>query len=58
MYKKVVSNKNVGGVEGITVEELDYLKESKDRRLNKIRKEDMKYNLWKEFEYQKEIYRQ
>ena len=38
-YKKVVSNKGVAGVDGITVkEELDYLKENKDRILNQIRK--------------------
>ena len=38
-YKKVISNKGVAGVDGITVkEELDYLKENKDRILNQIRK--------------------
>ena len=38
-YKKVVSNKGVAGVDGITVEEeFDYLKENKDRILNQIRK--------------------
>ena len=38
-YKKVVSNKGVAGVDGITVEkEHDYLKENKDRILNQIRK--------------------
>ena len=38
-YKKVVSNKGVAGVDGITVEEeLDNLKENKDRILNQIRK--------------------
>ena len=38
-YKKVVSNKGVAGVDGITVEEeIDYLKENKDRILNQIRK--------------------
>lgn len=38
-YKKVVSNKGVAGVDGITVEEeYDYLKENKDRILNQIRK--------------------
>ena len=38
-YKKVISNKGVAGVDGITVkEEFDYLKENKDRILNQIRK--------------------
>ena len=38
-YKKVVSNKGVAGIDGITVEEeFDYLKENKDRILNQIRK--------------------
>ena len=38
-YKKVVSNKGVAGVDGITIkEEFDYLKENKDRILNQIRK--------------------
>ena len=38
-YKKVVSNKGVAGVDGITVEEeFDYLKENKDRIINQIRK--------------------
>ena len=38
-YKKVVSNKGVAGVDGITVEEeFEYLKENKDRILNQIRK--------------------
>lgn len=38
-YKKVVANKGVGGVDGITVEdEFDYLKENKDRIINQIRK--------------------
>ena len=38
-YKKVVSNKGVAGVDGITVEEeFDYLKENKDKILNQIRK--------------------
>ena len=38
-YKKVVMNKGVAGIDGITVEEeLDYLKENKDRILNQIRK--------------------
>lgn len=37
-YKKVVSNKGVARVDGITVqEEFDYLKENKDRILNQIR---------------------
>ncbi len=37
-YKKVVANKGVAGVDGITVEEeLDYLKENKDRIINQIR---------------------
>ena len=39
-YKKVVSNKGVAGVDGITVEEeFDYLKENKDRILNQIKSE-------------------
>ena len=38
-YKKVVSNKGVAGVDGITVEEeFDYLKENKDIILKQIRK--------------------
>lgn len=38
-YKKVVSNKGVAGVDGITVEEeFEYLREDKDRILNQIRK--------------------
>ena len=38
-YKKVVSNKGVAGIDGITVEEeFDYLKENKERILNQIRK--------------------
>lgn len=38
-YKKVVANKGVAGVDGITVEEeFDYLKENKERILNQIRK--------------------
>ena len=38
-YKKVISNKGVAGVDGITVEEeCEYLKENKDRILNQIRK--------------------
>lgn len=38
-YKKVVSNKGVAGIDGITVEEeFDYLKGNKDRILNQIRK--------------------
>ena len=38
-YKKVVSNKGVAGVDGITVEEeFEYLRENKDRILNQIRK--------------------
>ena len=38
-YKKVVANKGVAGVDGITVEdEFDYLKENKDRIINQIRK--------------------
>lgn len=37
-YKKVIANKGVAGVDGISVdEELDYLKENKDRILNQIR---------------------
>ena len=42
-YKKVVANKGVAGVDGITVEEeFDYLKENKDRIINKIRKRKYK----------------
>ena len=38
-YKKVVQNKGVAGVDGITTkEELEYLKEHKEAILNKIRK--------------------
>lgn len=38
-YKKVIANKGVAGVDGITVEdEIDYLKENKDRIINQIRK--------------------
>lgn len=38
-YKKVVQNKGVAGVDGITIEEeLKYLKEHKESILNKIRK--------------------
>lgn len=38
-YKKVIANKGVAGVDGITVEdEFDYLKENKDRIINQIRK--------------------
>ena len=38
-YKKVVANKGVAGVDGITVEEeFDYLKENGDRIRNQIRK--------------------
>ena len=42
-YKKVVANKGVAGVDGITIEEeFDYLKENKDRILNQIRKRKYK----------------
>ena len=42
-YKKVVANKGVAGVDGITVEEeFDYLKENKDRILKQIRKRKYK----------------
>lgn len=42
-YKKVVANKGVAGVDGITVEEeLEYLKENKDRIINQIRKRKYK----------------
>ena len=42
-YKKVVANKGVAGVDGITVEEeFNYLKENKDRILNQIRKRKYK----------------
>ena len=38
-YKKVVSNKGVAGVDGITVDEVDnYIRENKERIFNKIRK--------------------
>lgn len=38
-YKKVVANKGVAGVDGITVEEeFDYLKENGDKIKNQIRK--------------------
>ena len=38
-YKKVVANKGVAGIDGITVEEeFEYLKENKDRIINQIRK--------------------
>lgn len=42
-YKKVIANKGVAVVDGITVEEeFDYLKENKDRIINKIRKRKYK----------------
>lgn len=42
-YKKVIANKGVAGVDGITVEEeFEYLKENKDRILNQIRKRKYK----------------
>lgn len=42
-YKKVVANKGVAGVDGITVEEEnEYLKENKDRIINQIRKRKYK----------------
>ena len=42
-YKKVVANKGVAGIDGITVEEeFDYLKENKDRIINQIRKRKYK----------------
>ena len=42
-YKKVYQNKGVAGVDGITVEEIaDYIKENKDRIVNKIRKRQYK----------------
>lgn len=41
-YKKVVANKGVAGVDGITIEEFDYLKENKDRIINQIRKRKYK----------------
>lgn len=42
-YKKVYQNKGVAGVDGITVEEIaDYIKENKDRIINKIRKRQYK----------------
>ena len=38
-YKKVVSNKGVAGVDGITVDEVDsYIRDNKERIINKIRK--------------------
>ena len=42
-YKKVYQNKGVAGVDGITVEEIaEYIKENKDRIINKIRKRQYK----------------
>ena len=42
-YKKVVANKGVAGIDGITVEEeYEYLKENKDRIINQIRKRKYK----------------
>ena len=42
-YKKVIANKGVAGIDGITIEEeFDYLKENKDRILNQIRKRKYK----------------
>lgn len=42
-YKKVVANKGVAGVDGITVEEeFDYLKENKNRIIKQIRKRKYK----------------
>lgn len=42
-YKKVKANKGTAGVDGITVEEeLEYLKENKDRIINQIRKRKYK----------------
>lgn len=53
-YKKVVANKGVAGVDGITIEEeFDYLKENKDRILNQIRKRKYKPQPVKKFKYQK-----
>ena len=38
-YKKVVANKGVAGVDGITVDEIDsYIRDNKERIFNKIRK--------------------
>lgn len=42
-YKKVVTNKGVAGVDGITVNEVDkYIKENKEKLLNQIRKRKYK----------------
>ena len=42
-YKKVVANKGVAGVDGITVNEVDeYIKENKEKLLNQIRKRKYK----------------
>lgn len=53
-YKKVVKNKGVAGVDGITVEELDYLKENKDRILNQISKKRYKLQPVKRVQIPKE----
>ena len=54
-YKKVVTNKGVAGVDGITVEEeFDYLKENKDRIINQIRKRKYKLQPVKRVQIPKE----
>ena len=54
-YKKVVTNKGVAGVDGITVEEeFDYLKENKDRKINQIRKRKYKLQPVKRVQIPKE----
>ncbi len=54
-YKKVVANKGVAGVDGITVEEeFDYLKENKDRIMNQIRKRKYKPQSVKRVQISKE----
>ena len=58
-YKKVVSNKGVAGVDGITVdEEFDYLKENKNRIINQIRKRRYKPQPVKRVQIPKEIWKQ
>ena len=54
-YKKVVANKGVAGVDGITVEEeYEYLKENKDRIINQIRKRKYKQQPVKRVQIPKE----
>ena len=55
VYKKVVANKGVAGVYGITVEEkFDYLKENGDRIKNQIRKRRYKPQSVKKVQIPKE----